>query len=73
VDLITTSGEKFSELVQHHKGHFRNPLNDEEIEAKFHSLTKDLLTQVQRNEVLKSVWDLEIVEDIHTIMESLKI
>jgi 2-methylcitrate dehydratase len=73
IDLTTTSGRKWSELVLYHRGHFRNPMNDEEIEEKFQSLTKDLLPQNRRDKALKLIWDLEHVEDIHTIMELFKV
>ena len=42
VEIITKSGQTFSEFVKYHRGHHQNPLTDEEIEQKFHSLTKDL-------------------------------
>lgn len=73
MEITTTSGKKWSEWVLHHRGHFQNPLNDEEIEEKFHSLTGGLLPQTRRNELLRLLWDLEHVEDIHTIMDLLKI
>ena len=73
VDLTTTSGKKWSERVLYHRGHFQNPLNDEEIEEKFHSLTKDLLPQARRNELLMLLWDLDHMDDFHTVMELLRV
>jgi 2-methylcitrate dehydratase len=73
VELVTKSGEKFSEFVQYHRGHHRNPCTDEETEKKFHSLTRDLLTPVQRSRLLTLLWNLEEVEDVGTIMELLTI
>ena len=34
LELVTQSGEKFSELVEYHRGHHKNPMTDEEIEKK---------------------------------------
>jgi 2-methylcitrate dehydratase len=59
VEIITKSGRRFSELVQYHRGHQKNPLTDEEIELKFTSLAGDQLTPAQRKQVLSLVWDLE--------------
>ena len=73
MEVITKSGKKLSEFVQYHRGHHRNPLSDEEIEQKFHSLTKDLLTLTQREKLLTLLWDLEHVDDIHSIMDLLRI
>jgi 2-methylcitrate dehydratase len=73
MELTTRSGNTFSELVLYHRGHFRNPLSDKEIEQKFCSLTKDLLSSAGQREVLRLTWHLEQVEDIHAVMESLAI
>lgn len=73
VEIVTKSGEKFSELVQYHRGHHQNPLTDEEIEQKFHSLTGDLLSLANRKELLSLLWNLEEVDDVGKIMELLKI
>ena len=73
VEIVTQSGKKFSELVQHHRGHHRNPLTDEEIEEKFHSLTGNLLPAHRRKELLTLLWNLETVDDIHKIIDLLRI
>jgi 2-methylcitrate dehydratase len=73
MELVTESGQRFSEMVKYHKGHFRNPLNDEEIEQKFNSLTKDLLSPSQRKELTSLVWNLEQVEDIGRVFQLTKI
>ena len=71
VEIITKSCKKFSELVQYHRGHCKTPFTDEEIEQKFHSLTRDLLPPAQREELFSLVWNLEQVEDVGKIMQSL--
>jgi len=73
VELITKSGKKFSELVQYHRGHQKNPLTDEEIEQKFTSLASDLLTPAQRKQVLSLVWNLEQVDNIGEVMRSVTV
>jgi len=73
VEIITKSGKKFSEIVQYHRGHYRNPLTREEIEQKFHSLTRCLLTSERREELLSHLWNLEQVADIGKIMGLLTI
>jgi 2-methylcitrate dehydratase len=73
LEVIFKSGKKLSEFVQYHRGHHRNFLSDGEVEEKFHSLTKDLLTLAQRKKLLMLLWDLEHVEDVHSIMELLRI
>jgi len=73
VEIITKSGERFSELVQYHRGHFQNPLTDEEVELKFHLLTRELLSLEQRQGLLSFLWNLEQINDIGNIMKLLTI
>ncbi|MBI4303250.1 MAG: MmgE/PrpD family protein [Chloroflexi bacterium] len=73
VEVVTRSGKKYSELVEHHRGHNKNPLSNEEFEQKFDSLTRDLLLPAHRKELLSLLWNLEKVEDVSVIMELLKI
>jgi 2-methylcitrate dehydratase len=73
VEIITKSGEKISEVVKYHRGHYKNPLTEEEIEQKFHSLTGELLTLDQRKGLLSILWNFEQVEDVSEIMALLEI
>lgn len=73
VEITTQSGEKFTELVQYHRGHYRNPMTDEEIEKKFASLTRELLSPAQSKALLSSVWNLEKIDDAGKLMELLTI
>ena len=73
VEVITSSGERFSEMVKYHRGHHRNPCTDEEIEHKFNSLTRGFLPSTQSKELLSMLWNLEQVDDIGSIMELLTI
>ncbi len=73
VEIVTKSGEKFSELVQYPRGPHQSAFIDEIIEQKFYSLTKDLLSPTQRKELLSLLWNLEEVKDVANIMELLKI
>jgi len=73
VTVITKSGQTLSEMVQYHHGHYKNPLTDAEIEQKFNSLTQDLLSASQRERLLRVLWNIEQVGDVHEIMELLRV
>ena len=68
VEVVTNSGQRYSAEVPYHKGHYRNPMNDAEVEAKFRSLAKDLLAPEQTDQLLDRLWHLEEVEDIREIL-----
>ena len=68
VEVITKAGKRYSSEVAYHKGHYKNPMSELEVEAKFRSLTRDLLSAGQIDGLLKRVWRLEEVKDISEIM-----
>ena len=73
VEVVTKSGERFKESVPHHRGHYKNPMTDEELEGKFYSLAQGLLSESQISGLLDRLWNLEDVEDIGEVMELTKI
>ena len=73
LDVTTKSGQTFSAEVPYHKGHYLNPMTDAEVEAKFRSLAKDLLSPGQTGELLAKLWKLEEVEDIGEVLRLTRI
>ena len=73
VEVVTKSGERYKERVSHHKGHYKNPMSDEELEAKFRSLAQGLLGDHQMQRLLDLLWHLEQVDDIGEVMELLRV
>ena len=59
--LITQSGETFSTVVDHHKGHWKNPMDDAGIEKKFRTLAKKVLPDAKIDTLLARLWKLEDV------------
>ncbi len=59
--------------VPYHKGRYLNPMTDAEVEAKFRSLAKDLLSPHQTDQLLDRLWHLEEVEDIREVLRLTRI
>ena len=68
VDVVTRFGKKFSERVDYYRGHPKNPMNNEDIEKKFLSLTRDHLNPERSKSILELIWNLEQVEDISQLL-----
>jgi 2-methylcitrate dehydratase len=68
VEVVTQSGQRYSSEVAYHKGHYKNPMSDSEIEAKFRSLAHDLLSPGQTDRLLNRLWRLEDVKDVGEIL-----
>jgi 2-methylcitrate dehydratase len=73
LDVVTKSGQTYSAEVPFHKGHYMNPMSDAEVEQKFRSLAKDLLTPEQTDALLEKLWHLEAVDDIGEVLRLTRI
>ena len=68
VEVVTNSGERYTAEVPYHKGHYKNPMTDAEVEAKFRSLAQDFLSPAQTDTLLEKLWNLEQVEGIGEVI-----
>ena len=73
VEVVTKSGERYTAEVPYHKGHYKNPMTDAEVEAKFRSLAQDLLSPTQTDALLDKLWNLEQVGDIGEVIRLTRI
>ena len=61
--LVTKAGATHATMVDYHKGHYRNPMSDAEIEAKFRGLAAQVLSNWQADRLLEKLWQLEKLAD----------
>ncbi len=73
VEVATGKGERHSRRVAYHKGHYRNPLSDSELEDKFRSLAGPVLAGDRVDGLLDRLWRLDEVEDLGEIFELTRI
>jgi 2-methylcitrate dehydratase PrpD len=59
VTLTTTAGQEFTESVLYRSGHWRNPLSDDDLAAKFANLATRVITDAAAAEIQRIVLDLE--------------
>lgn len=57
--IITTAGQSCESTVEYHKGHWRNPMSESEIEAKFRPLAGKVLDAGKTDRLLSALQDLE--------------
>ena len=63
-EVVTKSGEEHSVQVAYHKGHYRNPLTDNEVDRKFRSLAQEHLPAERVDVLLGRLWHLEDVQNV---------
>lgn len=68
LEIIMRSGERKSVRVEYHRGHWRNPMSDAEIEKKFRSLVADMLPIARVNALVELLWKLEDLPEVGTLI-----
>ena len=63
-EVVTKSGDKHSVQVAYHKGHYKNPLTDNEVDTKFRSLAQEHLPAERVDALLDRLWQLEDVQNV---------
>ncbi|MTD53310.1 MmgE/PrpD family protein [Amycolatopsis pithecellobii] len=63
VTLTTKSGQEHTENVVYRSGHWKNPLSDEDIAAKFRNLATRVITSEAADEIQRVVLDLDNQSD----------
>ncbi len=73
IEIAMKSGARKVAQVQYYKGHYKNPLSDAELEAKFRHLSGELLTPHQMDAFLARLWRLEEIPDVGGVLGSFRI
>jgi 2-methylcitrate dehydratase len=71
--LRLASGHSYTRQVDHPLGHPRNPMSDQQVEAKFLHLAAGHLPRNRAARVIELVWKLDRLPDIGALMPLLKV
>jgi 2-methylcitrate dehydratase len=65
-DLVVTLKDGSSETIRvdYHRGHFRNPMSDADVDAKYHGLADAVLSKARSDALLAQLWKLEALADV---------
>jgi len=64
LEIVLKSGERKTVRVEYHRGHFKNPMTDGEIEEKFRSMAQKHLSADRVDSLLCQLWALESVPKV---------
>ncbi len=59
LEVVLKSGERKTTRVEYHRGHFKNPMTDAEMEEKFRSMAQRHLRPERVENLLRLLWNLE--------------
>jgi 2-methylcitrate dehydratase len=69
----TASGKEYVNLVDYPRGHPKQPMSDQDIEAKFRKLTTGKLERSRAQRLVEMIWDLDTMKDIGTLMPLIRV
>ncbi|HZM44384.1 MAG TPA: hypothetical protein VFC14_06095, partial [Burkholderiales bacterium] len=69
LDVTLRSGERKSIRVEYHRGHWRNPMSDAEMEGKFRSLVGGMLPPDRCNALIERLWKLEDLRETGALVQ----
>ena len=67
VTVKLTDGKSYAVRVDAPRGHALNPMSDDEVEAKFHSMADAMLTESAANDALEPMWGLDAQSDLSEV------
>ena len=68
VTVLTHSGAAHSAEVDYHRGHWKNPMSEAEVEQKFRKLAQGTMAPARADQLLESLWRLESLTDAGDIV-----
>lgn len=69
IEVVTRAGQKLTASAQYPKGHAKNPMNDDDVNAKFAGLCGELLAPGRRDALLKALWDIDRAPDLAKVLD----
>jgi 2-methylcitrate dehydratase len=66
--VVMKSGERHEASVEYHRGHWRNPMTDDEVEAKFRKLALHVLEPSQVDALADRLWQLEDTNQVGDLL-----
>ena len=72
MEVVTAAGETHTAVVEYHKGHWKNPMSDAEVEGKFCRLAREVLEEERAERLLATLRRLEALDDAGDVVRLTK-
>ena len=73
LEIVLKSGRRENVRVEYHRGHWKNPMTDAELEEKFRSLARRQLSQAKTDELLRLLWAVDTLPQAGAIVAATKV
>jgi 2-methylcitrate dehydratase len=58
-EVVLADGARKTYRVEHHRGHYKNPMTDAELEEKFRQMAQHHLPVTRADRLLKLIWGID--------------
>ncbi|MBO0751085.1 MAG: MmgE/PrpD family protein [Bradyrhizobiaceae bacterium] len=73
LEIVLTSGARKTIRVEYHRGHFKNPMTDAEMEEKFRLMAQKYLSAERVNDLLRHLWGLDREPQVATVIAATRV
>jgi 2-methylcitrate dehydratase len=69
ITITFADGEQVRKRVDFPRGHYRNPMSDDEVVAKFHRLARGVIPDATADRILSLAWRTDELTDLRDLLE----
>jgi 2-methylcitrate dehydratase len=73
LELVLKSGARKTVRVEYHRGHFKNPMTDAEMEEKFRLLAQKHLSADRVDNLLRLLWGIENLPQVSPLISATRV
>ena len=73
LEVVLKSGAAKTVRVEYHRGHFKNPMTDAEMEEKFRLMAQKLLPADRVDNLLHLLWGIEREPQVSTLIAATRV
>ena len=73
LEVVLKSGARKTTRVEYHRGHFKNPMTDAEMEEKFRLMAQKHLRPARVDNLLRLLWNVENVPKVSTLINATRV
>jgi 2-methylcitrate dehydratase len=73
LEIVLKTGQRKTVRVEYHRGHFKNPMTDSEMEEKFRSMAHKHLSADRTNSLLRQLWALESARKVGELIAATRV
>lgn len=70
---VLQSGQRKTVRVEYHRGHWKNPMTDAEMEEKFRALARRQLLPEKVDNLVRQLWALENMQKAGALVEMTRV